>query len=306
MHRSTFIRCLLAGTLAPSWIARAIEPATPKKLVLIAGRPSHPPGMHEFRAGTLLLEKRLQDVPGLVVERHDGGWVQDESTLEDAAALVIFSDGGGGHPAVQRDRLKLLERRVQAGMGIGMMHYAVEVPPDRGGPEFRRWIGGAYEHEYSCNPIWKASFEQFPDHPITRGVRPFSIEDEWYFNMRFAEGWDGLEAKTVGGVRHQPILSARPSDTTRDGPYVYPRGPYPHIQAAKGRNETLLWAVERPEGSRGFGFTGGHFHKNWQDDNFRRVILNALCWVTGVPVPEQGVESSEVSDEEIQRNLDPK
>ena len=30
----------------------------PRKLVLIAGKPSHPPGMHEFRAGSLLLDRK--------------------------------------------------------------------------------------------------------------------------------------------------------------------------------------------------------------------------------------------------------
>lgn len=72
------------------------------------------------------------------------------------------------------------------------------------------------------------------------------------------------------------ILSATPSDATRDGPYVYPKGPYPHIQAAKGRLETMMWAVERKDGGRGFGFTGGHFHDNWGNEPFRKVVLNAL------------------------------
>jgi hypothetical protein len=55
--------------------------AEPKRLVFIAGRPSHPPLMHEFRAGSLLLEKCLQGVPGVVMDRHDQGWVKDEAVL---------------------------------------------------------------------------------------------------------------------------------------------------------------------------------------------------------------------------------
>jgi len=35
------------------------------------------------------------------------------------------------------------------------------------------------------------------------------------------------------------------------------------------------WAADRLNGGRGFGFTGGHFHKIWADDNFRRIVLNA-------------------------------
>jgi len=126
-------------------------------------------------------------------------------------------------------------------------------------------------------------------------VEPFKIKDELYFNMRWREGERGV----------LPILVATPSDDVRDGPYVYPKGPYPHIQAAKGRRETMMWAVERTDGGRGFGFTGGHYHINWGNDNFRKVVLNALVWVTGANVPEKGVASS-VTEDELMMNLDPK
>jgi hypothetical protein len=174
-------------------------------------------------------------------------------------------------------------------------HFAVEVPKDKGGKQFQEWIGGYYEHLWSCNPMWTPEFKEFPDHEITRGVKPFAVRDEWYFNMRFRP-----EMKRI-----TPILSARPSDATRDGPYVYPRGPYEHIQKAKGRSEALMWAVERPDGGRGVGFTGGHFHQNWSNDQFRKVVLNALLWICKVQVPKDGVEST-VTEAQLKENLDPK
>jgi type 1 glutamine amidotransferase len=67
----------------------------------------------------------------------------------------------------------------------------------------------------------------------------------------------------------------------------------------------MMWAVERADSGRGFGFTGGHFHKNWGEPNFRKIILNALTWVTKTPVPSTGVESM-VTEEELGQNLDPK
>ena len=91
----------------------------------------------------------------------------------------------------------------------------------------------------------------------------------------------------------------------RDGPYVYPKGPYKHIQDAKGRSEAMMWATERADGGRGVGFTGGHFHRNWKDDNFRKVVLNALVWISKLEVPKDGVKS-EVTEEEIKANWDPK
>jgi hypothetical protein len=46
---------------------------------------------------------------------------------------------------------------------------------------------------------------------------------------------------------------AEPSDDVRDGPYVHPKGPYEHIEAAAGRPETMMWTFERADGGRGFG-----------------------------------------------------
>ena len=88
-----------------------------------------------------------------------------------------------------------------------------------------------------------------------------------------------------------PILVAKPDDETRKGVSASPRGPYEHILEAKGRDEVLAWAVERPDGGRGFGFTGAHFHKNWGDPNFRKLVLNAILWTAKLDVPLDGVES---------------
>lgn len=286
-------------------IASSASGAEPKKLVLIAGKPSHPPLMHEFRAGSLLLESCLKGVPDVKVDRHDNGWVADEATFSDAAAVVIYADGGGGHPAIQGNHLETLRALAKRGCGIGFMHYGVEIPADKGGPEFLAWTGGYYESAFSCNPIWEPKFESFPQHPATRGVMPFQIKDEWYFNMRFRNGFTATGAAEADGVKFTPLLVAKPSDAVRNGPYVYPAGPYPHIQADAGRPEAMMWCVERPDGGRGFGFTGGHFHKNWGNSDFRRIVLNTLVWVTGAEVPEDGVDSS-VREQDLEKNLDPK
>jgi hypothetical protein len=280
-----------------------------QKLVLIAGKPSHPPGMHEFNAGVQLLTKCLANLPGLKVEYVLNGWPQDESVFDGADAVVFYMDGGKKHEVVQGDgsRLAKVDGWAKSGVGIGCLHYGVTVdPPENGGEQFKRWIGGHYEENYSCNPLWKPKFENWPDHAITRGVKPFVIEDEWYFNIRFADGFTAdAAAAAKDGIKFTPILVAKPSDETRDGPYVYPKGPYPHIQSARGRMEAVMWAVERPDGGRGVGFTGGHFHKNWGNDDFRKTVLNALVWLAKAEVPAHGVAST-VSEEELAANLDPK
>lgn len=270
--------------------------AADKKIILIAGRPSHPPGMHEFRAGCLLLQQCLAGVKGVNVTVYSNGWPDVENALEGANAVVIYADGGGGHPAIQKDHKEILGALARKGVGIGFMHYGVEIPASNGGPEFLEWIGGHYEHLYSCNPMWSPKYETFPKHPVANGVKPFSNRDEWYFNMR----WNEAQKKKL-----TPVLVAKPSDEVRQGPYVYPRGPYEHIVAASGRDETMMWTFERKGGGRGFGFTGGHTHANWGDDNQRKVVLNAILWIARARVPKNGVAST-VTAEQLAANWDPK
>lgn len=294
LNRRQFLAATAAAAATPL-IARATPPAQTRKLVLIAGTPSHGPGDHEFNAGVQLLNACLQKVEGLKTVVQLNGYPKDESVFDGADAILCYADGGGGHPLIQGDRLKTIGALMDKGVGLMCAHYGVEVPADKAGKQFQDWIGGYYEHKYSCNPMWSPEYKTFPDHPITRGVKPFSIRDEWYMTMRFRPEMKGVTS----------ILSAVPSDAVRNGPYVYPPGPYPHIQANKGQAETMMWAVERPDGGRGVGFTGGHVHRNWLEPSFRKVVLNALLWVSKVDVPEGGVVS-EVSEDDITRNLDPK
>ncbi len=278
-----------------------------KTLVLLAGKASHGPGQHEFRAGSLLFQKALAGVPGLTVEVVANGWptrtvdgqaMDDNAVLEKADAILVYADGGKGNPAIQGNRIAVLDALAAKGVGLGFAHYGVEFPVGDGANAMLRWTGGYYEDHYSVNPMWAPQYQQFPTHPITRGVLPFSNRDEWYFNMRWT---DDASAKS----RITPILTATPSDEVRKGPYVSPPGPYPHIVADSGKKETLMWAYERPNGGRSFGFTGGHTHRNWGDVNQRRLMLNALLWIAKVEVPATGVVDR-ITDADLEMNLDPK
>jgi type 1 glutamine amidotransferase len=308
MRTSQLIRRLtglavVAGAAVMSFSAQGAD----KRFVLIAGRPSHPPGMHEFRAGSMLLQKALTGFPGVKVDVYTMGWpsrevdgqrVDDNTPLETADAIFIYADGGRNHPAIQGDRPKLLDALAAKGVGLGFGHYGVEVPAGAPGETMQRWIGGYYETNWSVNPMWSPNFTKFPNHPVTRGVGPFSNRDEWYFNMRWTPDQQ-LKRRML------PLLLATPSDEVRKGPYVSPRGPYDHIVAASGQEETMMWVMERPDGGRGFGFTGGHTHTNWGDPNQRKIVLNALLWAAKVNVPARGVEDKITADD-LTQNLDDK
>ena len=100
-------------------------------------------------------------------------------TAADCAALHPLAvphagmDGGASHPVIQENHIEIIDGLAKKGVGLGFAHFAVEVPAGKSGEAFQRWIGGYYEHEWSCNPIWKPEFKEFPKHPIANGGAEF-------------------------------------------------------------------------------------------------------------------------------------
>ena len=264
-----------------------------KKIVIIAGTKSHGYAGHEFNAGCLLLKRALDaNVPEIETLVYRGGWPDDPKALEDSDSIVLYMNGGDTHPV--NTRLEEVDRLMKKGVGLVGLHYAVEVPKGKPGNYLLDWIGGYFETFWSVNPHWTMKQPQLAkDHPATRGVKPFTINDEWYFHMRFRESMEGVV----------PILSAIPPESTRKKESSI-RGGNPAVFARKGMPEVEAWARERPDGGRGFGFTGGHTHWNWGHDDFRKLVLNAIVWSAGVEVPAGGVSSRTPTLEELEANQD--
>lgn len=279
---------MLKKLIAFTCLAACSLAADKAKLILIAGQDSHGPGDHEFLAGCTILKNKLDAAMGdkietILVEKN---WPADEKVFNDADAIVIYSDGLGRHPI--KDKQAFIGKLMDKGVGLAMMHFACDVPKGEQGENFKKWIGGHYETRWSTNPHWTCDSILHKTHPISKSVKDFSVNDEWYFNMRWADE-----------PFHTDILKGVPDKVARSGKSSHPRGPYKHIVDAEGRAETLLWAVERKDGGRGFGFTGGHNHENWQNDEYRKLILNAIVWLAKVEVPKGGVPSATPSDTEL-------
>lgn len=242
------------------------------RIVFLAGSDSHLPGAHEHEAGSHLLSEALRArQPSIETVDIYGGWPADETVFDDIDALVMYCDGGKSHLINQH--LETFNRLLDQGVGVVALHYCVEVEKDSpAATTLVNAIGGYFETWWSVNPEWTADFSALPQHPVTQGIKPFTLPDEWYFNMRFAA--DGVT----------PILSAVAPFSTMNRW----NGPHSGNDAvrqlvADGVPQVVAWAYERERGGRGFGYTGGHYHANWGDDNPRELVLNAIEWVAAKP-----------------------
>jgi hypothetical protein len=243
-----------------------------KKIVLIAGKKSHGPNTHEYEKGVRLFKHCLDTSPNVagIEAVVTDGWPEDVKLLDDASSILLFSDGSDiettRHPLLNGNRMEVFGRQMKRGCGYVAIHYTTFTPKDLE-ERFLDWVGGYYDYErgegpkkwWSKHVIDDYKLKPDADHPVARGLGPFALHEEFYFQMRFRQP----------DKRRTNVLRFGDDDAS-----------------------TVAWAVERADGGRGFAYTGGHFHKNWENENVRRMVLNALLWTARAEVPEGGVKSS--------------
>ncbi len=288
-HRYSFLVSCIAGLLG--LCAAPFAGMAENHIVFLAGGRSHGPGEHEFYAGCSLLAKALAEQSGLDIRASVvKGWPKDEAVLDSAKAIVIYADGTS---VVERGWEKM-DALAKKGTGIVFMHYAVHPSAADGEKYYRPWIGGAFETDWSVNPHWVADLKALPNHPVSHGV-PSSAEalDEFYYNIRFPK-----DRSTV-----LDLVTATPT-RERMKRYINLWNEY-GVEGLE-KKQTLMWGIERADGGRGVGFTGGHYHRNWAIDGFRTLALNAIVWSAGMEVPKDGVKSKPLTEDELNANLDDK
>jgi type 1 glutamine amidotransferase len=205
---------------------------------------------------------------GVVTEAHFGGWPPDSKSLDDADTIVLLSDGLDKpypieqHPFLKDNHLAVIERQIQRGCGLVIVHWPLWVPAKVGNEKFMPWLGGFcdYETPPGSGMSDKVDWSKQAAHPVCRGLKPFTFQDEYYGNVRFR----------AEDPRFTPIL------------------PFP----GKAKEQLWAWAWNRSDGGRSFAFIGGHAHANWKIDNLRKTILNAIVWTARIEVPSEGVQSS--------------
>jgi len=243
-----------------AWTANLEPAARPRQIALLAGENSHQAGEHRHVEGMQLLKQALEACGTVQATVHEHAWPADPAVLDSADCIVVYSDGFEGHPLfAPAERRPLVQALMDRGVGLVCIHFAVAPPRDsenRG--VFMNWMGGCYVDKYSMNPVAESDVAPVESgHPITRGMAPFRMLEEFYYRLQFART----------GVT--PILAGM-------------------LPADAPARETIAWAYTRPNGGRSFGFTGGHFHKSWDVAPYRTMVLNAILWAAGAPVPAEG------------------
>jgi hypothetical protein len=257
---------LLGG--APGAAPRTNSPA--KKIVFFGGVKTHPPGAHEHLEGAKFLKRCIDtaaNVPRIETSIYLDSWPRDPAELDAAATIVLLWEGWDRHLVSSRypGRVRKLDQLMLHGVGLVCLHAATAVEDDVE-KYFLNWLGGNKKPKYSEH--WMAQRLEValatPAHPICRGVRPMRFPAEEFYSRIFFR---------PGDPRVTPILTAM----------LPPAQPAPQI---------VGWTCERADGGRGFACTGPHFHASFGNDDFRRLVLNAILWTAKIEVPRGGVQST--------------
>jgi type 1 glutamine amidotransferase len=263
----------LIGAAAPGR-SRAADAAA--RVLVVVGPSNHPPGTHEVAAGGRLLKHCLDAVekPGRLKAEVVTDWPADgEKTFADVASVVFIGDLFPPEVMPNRDAvMKHLAAMTKRGCGVVCVHYATGLEAKHvsaeGDHPLLHWTGGYFatrcNHHKSVARVFKeATIEPAKaDHPVLRGWKAFTLHDEPYINNFF--GKDG-PAKNVTALATAMLPPEKPN------------------------RETVAWAAERADGGRGVGVVMPHFYKNWQLDDLRTLILNAIVWTAKQQVPKDGV-----------------
>ncbi len=234
----------------------------PKKLLLVGQGPDgHAPQTHEYMAGVNIIEKLLKSNKGIEITnvKADGAWKEGPELMERADGVVFFVSEGAKWLQLEPARLLALQKLAKRGGGFVVLHWGMGCKEAQYIEAFVAISGGCHGGpDRKFQVIEEAKVELAnTKHPILTRVTPFTVKEEFYYQLKFAKGEKAP----------QPLLKAQ----------------------IDGKLETVCWAWERPDGGRSFGFSGLHFHENWKRAEIRRLVGQAVLWTLKLAVPEKGL-----------------
>lgn len=243
---------LLAGGVATRQIAADEKPT---KILLIGhSRDGHAYESHMYMAECRLLARCLEQTAGVqtVVSNR---WPQDAAAVADLAAIALYAPVGANvlFDGPQQAEVK---RLLASGVGLAAVHWSTGANGETFGNLWLDSLGAWFHTDFSSiehieKPLTVADLA----HPTVRGVKDFTMHDEYYWDLRFAP-------------QVKPLLTT----------------------GHKNKTQAIAWTFERPQhrDGRSFGAVAGHYHASFANRMFRQTVVNGILWTARREVPAEG------------------
>jgi hypothetical protein len=257
MAARSIVGCWLLITLL-SWSSPQVEAAEPQRLLLLSQKPDgHPPSTHEYVAGQQVLAKLLRDVPHLKIthEQADGEWRDGPELIDRADHVVLFVSEGAKWINSDPARREAFRRLAARKGGLSVLHWGMGTREAANIDTFVQLFGACHGGPDRKYKFLETDCTPTSGHAITTGLKPLRIKDEFYYAFK-----RDPENKDL-----QPLMTAKIDD----------------------REEMVAWAWERKDGGRSFGFSGLHFHANWERPEYQKLVARGVLWTTRIEAPSE-------------------
>lgn len=241
----------------------ACEVEATTKVLLIGKQPDHPFGTHMYLHTCDVLSKCLE-LNGIEEIEVSDGWPREPGVLEGVDTIVVYATPAAEFLLDGEHRNEVTEL-LDAGVGLVTLHWASSVHKEnfeRLGPRWMSYLGGTWISNVGLHTGESPLRQLAPEHPVCRGWQEYQLHDEYYLNPNVGEA--------------TPVLQVM----AKEDPVV------------------VGWAYKRKNEGRSYATTLGHFYRNFQQEPFRRMVVNAILWTAHVEVPEVGANVA-LSEEEL-------
>jgi type 1 glutamine amidotransferase len=236
--------------------APAADAGRPIHIYIRAGLKSHGEGQHDYPQFIADWSKLLTDHGAIV----DGGLhVPDAHELADVDVIVMYKGDAGYMTASEK---AVLDDYVKRGGGFVLFHDTL-CGDD---PAYMASIvGGGKKHgevNFSAGEIKYTIVDT--QSPIMQGMSDFSIQDEAFFKMTWADN-----------PKIHVLATAAMPDT-------------PGAQGHVGEVVPQIWTYEHTifggQPSRAFVWMQGHTYANFSRPDIQKMILRGIAWTARAPI----------------------
>ncbi|MBI2805632.1 MAG: ThuA domain-containing protein [Planctomycetes bacterium] len=232
---------------------------TKKRVLLLWQSPDgHPKNTHEYQLGQKILKRELDKFPSIdpVLVNADGAWREGPDLLAKADGVVLFVSEGAKWLCADAKRLAAFQACAKRKAGFTVLHWGMGTKDAKNIQPFVDLFGGCHggpDRKYQVVDT-RAFFVAFQRHPIQLGLNTFKVRDEFYYDLKLAKASKSMLMANIDKKAH-----------------------------------TVAWAYPRDDGGRSFGFSGLHFHENWQMPEYRRLVTQGVLWTMNIAIPKGGI-----------------